>query len=120
MAEYWTLLNRLRHDLGKRFTVAEEHTADPGRINLLIRMQRRDRLLIVVLDTRWLAVLARENTMGTRVEYKHLSVLIRNFFAYPEIPPFDTFIWPGTQESREELRRALNPRRQRVAADARK
>ena len=111
MAEYWAFLNQLRHDLGKSYSVAEEHTADPGKINLLVRRRRRDETLVVLTDTRWLALLLHENPAATRVEYKHLTVVVRNFFANPEALPAQTLDWPGSVESREELRRILNPRR---------
>ncbi len=48
--------------------------------------------------------------MESRVEYKHLLVLIRRFFEQPgELAA--VLEWPGTQESREAARRALDPRR---------
>jgi len=111
MAEYWSFLNRLRHDLGMSYTVAEEHRADPRQINVLVLRKRRDEILTIVTDTRWLALLVHENPPATRVEYKHLVTMVRNFFANPEALPDQSFPWPGTHESREELRRILNPRR---------
>ena len=111
MAEHWSFLNRLRHDLGMSYTVAEEHCADPRQINVLVLRKRRDEILTIVTDTRWLALLVHENPPATRVEYKHLVTMVRHFFASPEALPEQSFHWPGTQESREGLRRILNPRR---------
>lgn len=111
MAEYWTLLNRLRHDLGKRFTVAEEHTADPAVVNLLFLHQRHDETLVVATDARWLAALMRDETALVGGEYKRLVSLVRHFFAHPEYLPSSTFAWPGTAESRDGLRRTLSPHR---------
>ena len=85
--------------------------ADPRQINVLVLRKRRDEILTIVTDTRWLALLVHENPPATRVEYKHLVTMIRNFFANPEALPEQSFHWPGTQESREGLRRILNPRR---------
>lgn len=117
MAEYALFMNRLRHDLGKRFTIAEEHTADPLLINLLILHQRRDARLTVAADARWLASQGRSHGESSmRVEYKHLLVAVRNYFDRPEALPAASFVWPGTQESREELRRAFSRRRQRVTS----
>jgi len=116
MAEYSLFLNRLRHDLSKRFTVAEEHTPDPRTVRVLILRQRHDELLTVVADARWLALQGHEDTPVMRVEYKHLVAAVRNYFARPEALPSALFHWPGTQESREELRRALSHRRQRVGS----
>ncbi len=116
MAEHWVFLNKLRHDLGKGYTVAEEQTSDVQRLNLLVLRRRDPALLTVTADTRWLALLAHESTPATRVEYKHLVVVVRNFFARPDTLPSWSFHWPGTQESREELRHTVNPRRrQRVS-----
>jgi hypothetical protein len=116
MAEYSPFLNRLRHDLGKRFTVAEEHTTDPQKVNLLVLRQRHDDLLTVVADARWLALQGHEDSPVMRVEYKHLVVAVRNYFARPAALPPALFHWPGTQESREEVRRALS-RRKRAVSD---
>ena len=109
MAEYWALLNRLRHDLGKRFTVAEEHTADPALINLLFLHQRHEEMLLVTTDARWLAALWRDETALGHVEYKRLVSMVRHFFTHPEYLPAATFTWPGTTESRDALRRTLSP-----------
>ncbi len=117
MAEYWAFLTRLRHDLGKSYSVAQEHTADPRLVNLLILRQRRDEHLTVVTTVQWLALLTQDDQPAARVAYKHLVVMIRNFFANPDALPARTFEWPGTQENREELRRILNPRR-RFTAEA--
>ena len=87
MAEHWSFLNRLRHDLGMSYTVAEEYRADPRQINVLVLRKRRDEILTIVTDTRWLELLAHENPPATRVEYKHLVTMIRNFFANPEALP---------------------------------
>lgn len=111
MAEYWAFLNRLRHDLGKSYSVAQEHTTDPGHINVLVLRQRRDEQLTVATTAQWLALLTQEDQPAARVEYKHLTVMVRNFFANPDALPARSFEWPGSQESREELRRTLNPRR---------
>lgn len=114
MAEHWAFLTRLRHDLGKSYSVAQEHGDDPRDVNVVVLRQRRDETLTVATTTRWLALLMHENQAAARVEYKHLAVLIRHFFANPDALPSRTFAWPGTQESREELRRTLNPRRRTV------
>ena len=111
MAEHWAFLIRLRHDLGKSYTVAEERGADPSRVNLLVRRHRHDEMLVIVADARWLAVLMLENPVAARVEYKHLTVMVRNFFDQPETLPSHTFHWPGSAENREELRRVLSRRR---------
>ena len=34
MPEYWQFMNRLRQDLGKGYTVAEEHSADAWQVNV--------------------------------------------------------------------------------------
>jgi len=113
MAEYALFMNRMRHDLGKRFTVAEEHSTDPRTIDLLILRQRHDALLTVTTDSRWLALQAHDDSPVMRVEYKHLVATIRKYFARPEALPAARFSWPGTQESREELRRLFSHRQQR-------
>ena len=117
MAEYSLFLTRLRHDLGKRFTVAEEHTTDPQKVDLLVLRQRHDTLLTVTVNPRWLALQGHEDSPAMRVEYKHLVAAVRNYFARPEALLPARFDWPGTQESREELRRLLSHRRQQRAAN---
>jgi len=114
MAEYALFMNRLRHDLGKRFTIAEEHSTDPRTIDLLVLRQRHDALLTVVTDSRWLALQAHEDSSVMRVEYKHLVATIRKYFARSDALPAARFSWPGTQESREELRRLLSHRQHRA------
>lgn len=111
MAEYWALLNRLRHDLGKRFTVAEEHTTNPASVNLLFLHQRHDETLVVATEARWLATLIRDETTLASGEYKRLLSMVRHFFAHPDYLPSASFSWPGTAESRDELRRTLSPHR---------
>lgn len=111
MAEYVWFLQRLRQDLGKSYTVAEEHTIDPGQVNVLVRRQRHDETLAVATDTRWLAELARDPSATAPAEYKRLTVLISAFFANPAALPSRTFHWPGSPESREELRYTLISRR---------
>ena len=111
MPEYWQFMNRLRQDLGKGYTVAEEHIADAWQINVLVRRQRHEVMLNVVTDTRWIAQLtAPEPSTTTLVQYKHLTVLVHDFFANPHALPLQTFRWPGTPEGREELRLLLHPR----------
>lgn len=112
MAEYWSFLNRLRHDLGKRYTVASEHAGDSQHLNIVVRSLRRSELLVVTMETPWLALVTLPEPPGAvRVEYKHLVVLIAQFFDAPDALPAQSFSWPGTSESREELRNALSPRR---------
>ena len=43
MTEYWAFLNMLRHDLGKSYTLAQEHTIDRQHVNVLVRRQWADR-----------------------------------------------------------------------------
>ena len=110
MAEYWAFLNTLRHALGKSYTVAEEHTFGRRHINLLIRRQRHDELLIVDVDVRWLASL-QEGDGEARDAYKQFVALVRAFFAAPESLPTHAFAWPGPAESRAGLQRLLAPHR---------
>lgn len=110
VAEYSSFLSLLRRDLGTRFTTAEEHTADPQKISVIVLRQRHDELLTVAMDTQWVAALGLNGSGAVRVEYKHLVVAIRNFFSWPDGLPDHQFAWPGTQETREEVRRALDPR----------
>ncbi len=119
MAEHWLFLNRLRQDLGKGYTTAHEHAIDAHGVHILVLRRKCDEVLTVAADPRWLALFDREQTLApaTRVEYKHLVVMIENFFAKPDNLPSQSFQWPGTQEHREELRRTLSPRRRRVASD---
>ncbi len=118
MAEHWLFLNRLRQDLGKGYTTAHEHSIDPRGVHILVLRRKSDEVLTVAMDPRWLALFDREQTLtpATRVEYKHLVVVIQNFFSRPDNAPSKSFHWPGTQENREELRRALSPRRRRVTS----
>lgn len=110
MAEYWAFLNRLRHDLGKRFTVAAEHSANVHLVNVLFLRQRRDEMLVVEVETRWLAALEQQDMPITLAEYRRLLTMVRQFFAHPEYLPARAFSWPGTPHSRSVLRRALRPR----------
>jgi hypothetical protein len=110
MAEYWAFLNMLRHDLGKSYTVAQEHTIDRQHVNVLVRRQRHDELLVAVMDVRWLALL-QEGAMTARDEYKQFVGVVRNYFANPAALPAQTFAWPGTAENRTALQRLLDPRR---------
>lgn len=110
MAEYWAFLNTLRHDLGKSYTVAQEHAIGRRHINLLVRRQRHDELLAVVMDIRWLSLL-QEGDLVARDTYKQFVVFVRGFFAAPEALPSQSFAWPGSRENRAALQRVLTPHR---------
>lgn len=111
MAEHFSFLNRLRLDLGKSYTIAEEHMDDLLRVNVLVRRQHHDEMLAIVVDTRWLAALTQLQTADALAEYKRLTGLVSAFFHNPEALPSQSFPWPGSPESREELARALFARR---------
>ena len=111
MAEYFSFLNRMRQDLGKSYTVAEEHTADSLRVNVLVRRQRHDETLCVDMDARWLAQLDNESELKMGTDYRTLTTLIGSFFSHPDALPSHTFAWPGTSDTRDLLRHRLVGRR---------
>ena len=114
MAEYVALMNRMRQDLGKSYSVAEEHPADPLSVCILVRRQRRDETLAIAVDARWLAILEHGDVASVWSEYRSLGALITSFFAHPEALPGASFEWPGTPQSRRDLSRVLNARRRPV------
>ncbi len=115
MPEFVSFLQRLRHDLGKRYSVAQEQNAlNPGQFDVLVRRRGAPETLCVTMETRWLTALDLDDGRSdTRVEYKHMAVLIRRFFDQPHGLPRPAFDWPGSQDNREGLRRALDPRQGR-------
>ncbi len=110
MAEHWSFVNRLRLDLGKGYTTAEEHVPDPLSVHILVLRTRSDAMLTIVVDVRWLASHVHEPEPATRVEYKHLVANVQRFFARPANLPDARFNWPSTQLYREDLHRALGHR----------
>lgn len=115
MAEHWSFVNRLRFDLGKGYTTAEEHVPDPMTVHILVLHTRSDVVLTVVADVRWLALQVHETGSSPRVEYKHLVANIQRFFARPANLPEARFDWPSTQEYREDIHRALGHRHRAMA-----
>ena len=115
MAEHWAFLNRLRQDLGKSYTVAAEHTLDPLHVNILVRRRKHAETLVIETDTRWLTALQQEQPAALWSEYRQLVSNIGSFFLHPEALPSPSFSWPGTAQSRQELRQTLGRRRTRSA-----
>jgi hypothetical protein len=113
--EFTGFLERLRHDLGRGYSVAHQQaSAMPGHINVLVRRRGAPDTLCVTLETRWVAALDVESASSReRVEYKHLTMLVQRAFDTPSALPGAAFNWPGTPESRDALRRALDPRQQK-------
>jgi hypothetical protein len=112
MPEFTRFLDRFRHDLGRSCSVAHQQaTAMPGHIYVLVRRRNTPETLCITMQTRWIAALDMATTSAqTRVEYKHLITLVERFLDDPTGLPVPSITWPGTQESREALRRALDPR----------
>ncbi len=110
MAEYLSFLNRLRQDLGKSYTVAEEHCADPRQVNIVVRRRRSDETLTVVTDTRWLALLTQEDAARAWDDYRSLTALVAAFFANPFALPTRSFAWPESLADRAALRQTLRRR----------
>ncbi|GAC1427748.1 MAG: hypothetical protein NVSMB65_00670 [Chloroflexota bacterium] len=115
MPEFTAFLDRFRHDLGKKYSVAHQHTAsNAAQVYVLVRRQGMPHTLSLVMETHWIIRLAVDAPRGdTRVEYKHLAVLVRRYFDAPAALLDATFIWPGSPETRETVRRALDPRQPR-------
>jgi len=115
MAEHWSFVNRLRLDLGKGYTTAEEHGPDPLSVQVLVLRTRSDTVLTIAIDVRWLALQGPEPGPYSRVEYKHLVANIRRFFARPANLPEARFSWPSTQLDREDIHRALGHRQRTLS-----
>lgn len=119
MAEHTRFLERLRHDLGRRYSVAHQPTSDPTLIFLLVRRESRPDTLVVEMSVPWMIAVemgferTTEQHASERVSYKHLTMLIPRYFADPQALTTNSFAWPGDQAARESVRRQLDPRRSR-------
>ncbi len=107
------LATYLRGLLGRGFSVADEEGAIDGKFRLVVVRRGNDEVLVVEVGDAWFQRLGRVLSTEDRMLLKHLAICIRRFFSHPESLPEPSLRWPGTGESRQALRAALDPRRRR-------
>ena len=106
----------LRGMLGRGYSVADEEAGAASDLRLLVARRGKEDLLVIETPDGWVRSLAVTPSMEDRVLVKHLAVCVKRFFAHPEYLPQKTFGWPGTPQSRSQIRLALDPRKWRRTA----
>lgn len=103
----------LRGLLGRGYSVADEENGIDGVLRLVVVRRGRDEALDITTSDVWIRSLGAPPSSTDGMLLKHLAVYIRRFFAHPEYLPSRAFAWPGTAQSRSQVRQALDPRRWR-------
>jgi hypothetical protein len=103
----------IRGLLGRGFSVADEEGALDGKLHLVVVRRGNDDVLVVDVADAWFQRLGDVLSTEDRMLLKHLAICIRRFFSHPQALPEPSMRWPGTPESRQALRMALDPRRRR-------
>jgi len=106
----------LRGELGRGYSVADDDGGADGDLKLVVLRRGKDAHLAVDTKLGWVRDLGSPPSMEDRVLVKHLAVCIKRFFAHPGLLPNETFAWPGTADSRGQVRLALDPRKWRRLA----
>jgi hypothetical protein len=101
--------------LGRTYSVADEDGAIAGQLRLIVLRRGCDAALLVETTESWLAGLQQPLSTEDRILVKHLVVCTQRFFAHPDYLPSETFLWPGTPQSRARIRLALDSRKWRRA-----
>jgi hypothetical protein len=99
--------------LGHGFSVADEEGALDGELHLVVVRRGSDEVLVVDVADAWFRGLGNVLSAENRMLLKHLAICIRRYFSSPGALPEAAIPWPGTSQSRQALRAALDPRRRR-------
>ena len=107
------LATYVRGLLGRGFSVADEEGALDGELHLVVLRRGSDEVLVVDISDVWFRSLGDVLSAENRMLLKHLAISARRYFSSPGALPEAAISWPGTSESRQALRVALDPRRRR-------
>lgn len=103
----------VRGELGRGYSVADDDGGADGDLHLVVLRRGKEVHLMVETNLGWIGGLGSPPSMEDRMLVKHLAVFVKRFFAHPDLLPGETLCWPGTADSRSQVRLALDPRKWR-------